>query len=393
MRHGSSGDWKLSEMNAKLIYEVGRHLSHEKAISAKLVVLMSVAAAVQREANWQERCWCHEGSFGSPGTFRERLMRYRKDSAGCAWKGRRGSELAAGKWRTQISNIANYRSADLRDLLFDSPPDVRAATLALEAHLKHSVLEQITMKLEVWGKLPLKMFGMFACQQGGSIEDSRQTCKECLAELEVAAAAGNRSRIHRAVYRLFLDSDLPFKQDLESFASGGVDQLSHATLYELRCYAMSPTVTRKTEGAHSRISKFQKASTHMYPANINSQIKKIELATSLELDPAYYKFAVKMWPKRFLGRSLLECTHPPQHRWKARVLGRCNMFKILGARPGQRVQGSRRLVRARPRNGRGQADCISAPEVLPKAHVNGRLYLYNVEDQFRDLQPEQGALE
>eukprot|EP00959_Pyramimonas_sp_CCMP1952_P230112 4811073-Pyramimonas_sp.AAC.1 len=125
-------------------------------------VLLSVSAAVQQEANWQERCWCHSHLFDdSPKGFQERLADYRRASARCPWKGCRAAELAAGHWRTHVHNIRHYRTRELHDLCFEARPEDRSLVVSLETNLKQCICEQLDMKLSPWGQLPLRLIGIY----------------------------------------------------------------------------------------------------------------------------------------------------------------------------------------------------------------------------------------
>eukprot|EP00959_Pyramimonas_sp_CCMP1952_P106406 2224458-Pyramimonas_sp.AAC.1 len=169
--------WKVGELSAKSIDDIGAYLVRWRYFVQLAKVVYAVAAGVQREANWQERCWCHEHVFESSDrslSFVDRLNKYRKVARHCDWKCRRGCELAAGHWQTHINNIRDCTSRDLQKLYMECSDDERRKLQALERELKTSITEQLHLKLSPWGKLPLKLLGIYVHMQSGSLDRARE---------------------------------------------------------------------------------------------------------------------------------------------------------------------------------------------------------------------------
>lgn len=251
MVHGSGGgdDWNLNEINAAVIREIEGLMRDAPKLTAQNTILLMVSAAVQREASWQERCWCHEHLMQEPGkTVRQRLASYRTAAHKCPWRCHRGGELAAGGAARHVSNLQNATSKELRQLLLQSTPAQRQDIMKTENKIKTAVIEQVRIKLSPWSALPLKMLGIIPYKQSGDLSFSQQICAECIQERDDALAVGRGMRLHRAVHKLMVDESLPFRRELELFGRRETNQLGPNVAWELWQYCMSPTVTRKTDG-------------------------------------------------------------------------------------------------------------------------------------------------
>eukprot|EP00959_Pyramimonas_sp_CCMP1952_P021596 455215-Pyramimonas_sp.AAC.1 len=57
---GGEHQWKVGELSAKSIGDIGDYLVTWRHFVQLANVVYAAAAGAQREANWQGRCWCHE---------------------------------------------------------------------------------------------------------------------------------------------------------------------------------------------------------------------------------------------------------------------------------------------------------------------------------------------
>jgi hypothetical protein len=105
----------------------------------------AIAWTLERECTWFEGCPCHEHLLSSgPGTYRQRVARFRRLSAKCKRKGRRGVEMAAGRLEVICRNITLASSKPLRDFWENcGDPEQRA-----QLQMKDGVPQVITAVAE-----------------------------------------------------------------------------------------------------------------------------------------------------------------------------------------------------------------------------------------------------
>jgi hypothetical protein len=117
--------------------------------------------------------------------------------------------------------------------------------------------------------------------------------------------------------------------------------------WELLTYARGQIVTRRAEGVHGNIKKHQKAKDWMVPSLLNTKLKLPQLVAQLD-DPDFWHFCVQHYNRRNLSRLVVSFATPVRDRWKL--------------------------------------DCE------PQRKTLERIYLYNVDAQFRDLSGPRAAL-
>jgi len=105
-------------------------------------------------ASWCEGCHCHEGVLTSHHTWYQRSKETRSNGVSCAYKGRRGPELAAGHLDDHIEWLSSSALAEVLSYCTSLSMDDRAKLLVDWNSAVDKALLEISLKTEHWKLLP-----------------------------------------------------------------------------------------------------------------------------------------------------------------------------------------------------------------------------------------------
>lgn len=243
-----------------------------------------------------------------------RLSLYRRESEGCMWKGRRMIEMACGRIHIFRANIRESSTPKYRSYLAGCSVGLRATLAHMEETIKVKLQEALSAKFSYFQGIPYGFLAAFGHERSEmSIEQCRQRVAELLAERDRVIAAGDQYKLHRVTMHLACGQDNPLRQQLEVFAAGGV--LGAEITYELRLYAFGSIVSRKVEGVHARVKKWQNKKDVMKPSLLNPILKRAELSLLLD-NPSFFIFACGWWTRRKLANRVLSFVVPMKDQWK-----------------------------------------------------------------------------
>ena len=117
-----------------------------------------------------------------------------------------------------------------------------------------------------------------------SCSERRTLSHTGFAEVEQAVQKGHAGRLHRVAQKFLMDDAHPHKLELRAFADN-IAELGAASELALLRYGQSPTVMRKTEGAHTVVKTYVKKAPATLPSLINTKLKRRELFGKLEKEP------------------------------------------------------------------------------------------------------------
>lgn len=263
--------------------------------------------------NWLESCACHEHLFQNMSSNRQRKKRRKLFGGGtfadCPMRGKRASELAAGKIEETLAELS---STALNFFSGEVDPGISEADRALlsqdfqyaKAHLHFVLLS----KLDFWQKIPWRLCGL--SHHWPSI--ARKVASECVKEFEESMAKpGMRLEHHHPVSVRFLARDGPLRSDLEAFIGGS----SMSVPLELAASSLKfvPVVERVVEGLHRNV-KIASKHVRIGPTKVSLAVRLQEVMEGLETRPAFLrdleaKFDVTRQPKQ-AAAALGILSHP-----------------------------------------------------------------------------------
>ena len=131
-----TGALVLNDVGAAVIRRCRQALDRP-GIRLRVHIARCVSRAADKVAVWCEGCACHEHLLqGGEGSSRKRKMNFAKASIDCPWKGCRGPELASGKWKVLVGNIAGASDPWLQEEYAEATAAQRCAGADFEKVVK-----------------------------------------------------------------------------------------------------------------------------------------------------------------------------------------------------------------------------------------------------------------
>lgn len=297
---GHSGD-DVSRVYAGVIQDVSAAL-RDNLLLWKTYMLLATARQLDHFGTWCEGCWCHQYILDDTSRpLRQRTLAYKRESAGCPWKGRRMVELCAGALEIHLARVGKATSAQCQAAMAEVQGDGLLILQQMEQELKTTLISHLRSKFAFVQSLPVKLLGLYIAEQGGSIMTARRVATEVLEEVEQARALGRLAKLHRVAQR-FLVEDQTLRSQIVDLSLGG--ELGLELKVELRAYAMALCVTRRTEAVHASLKREMARSSWMLPALVFSRLRESSILEALDSKP-FLLFCVKRWRRRGLHKLLL----------------------------------------------------------------------------------------
>jgi hypothetical protein len=198
---GDTGDLIAIDRNClKTIDEAQQHRLYYMAL-AEAHALFS--REVGKFARWFGGCPCHDHIWCQDISDEAKNKLFVKEigvTSGvkeCIWRGRRGSELARGHWKTLLDTFRAATSTTLQHRLVPLPAAERArVTHALEI-MKTTWREELSAKLRYWDELPHALLGVWP-----NDSKSKEMAQKALQKWELISGTDKEKHMHRVTYRL-----------------------------------------------------------------------------------------------------------------------------------------------------------------------------------------------
>ena len=236
-----------------------------------------VRPAVQ--ATWAEGCHCHAHLLDprAGGTWKSRLNKYQKESAGCMWKGRRGAFMAGGHLSVILDNVRKATDEHLKLRYAEEPAATKVVMRSIEVSLKDRVCQLLALKLSFWTSLPYSILGIFrAALDPTAVHASKELARSCIREYDQIVSDRRGGKLHRVAHH-FLDKGSLLRVMLTSYANTDVDLLALPPLYkELFAYAAIPIVCRRIEAVHSVVKGSMSKAGYQRMAMVASKVRHDE---------------------------------------------------------------------------------------------------------------------
>jgi len=277
--------------------------ANQAMLSAETEMYSVFAHACGQAARWFTGCPCHDHIWTLPISDAAKLKRFRREvGAGvqeCVWRGRRGSELARGKWRELVANVRDASSATLQQRLVLLTEAQRTALVRRFDHLKMSWCEEVHTKWSFWEQLPHVLFGMWPAD-GRSQAMARQACRKW----DAARAQGEAKYCHRVAQRIMNPaSGTCFPVLVRALAETG--EMHPDLEIEIRAMNMAATCEQRIEEVHAKIGQINMSTGRsLDPPSTCARLRQPQ---NLEVlgDWRARLFLIHAWDKR-LARELLQ---------------------------------------------------------------------------------------
>jgi hypothetical protein len=104
-------------IDPKCMVKIKEAQARSAVLCARTEAYAVLAGAVGREARWFGGCPCHDHIWTSGDSPERQRAQFRREVGEgvleCIWRGRRGSELARGRWRGMVSSVRDASSSEL----------------------------------------------------------------------------------------------------------------------------------------------------------------------------------------------------------------------------------------------------------------------------------------
>jgi len=270
----------------------------------------------ERWAGSLEGCECHADIWRKKRRWDKILDEIEADTGRrhCVWKGRQGAWwVAEGRLRF-IGSLMSLSSVGFESRLRKcTDADAKRNALKWMDRLRNTCAEIIGDKLAFWDHIPWKGIGIYHAELGGSLERSKQVCRECIAEWDKALAEVRRQSLHRVAERLFSPETLCGQQLRDFVADTTGKPLHHYPDAYIRVqeYALLTLVERRVESIHAVIKRLLKKHTFITPPQLCAELRESDNMRKLETVPAFRAFCIDNWRSRKLVHDLLSQRLPP----------------------------------------------------------------------------------
>lgn len=278
-------------------------------LAEKCAVLRFLSSGLGRMATWCEGCRCHQHIMDDQLlSVKDRATKYRNESSHCAWKGKRGVELASGELDRLIERFLNKHDRALQEV-YASLDNLQGGELRrFESEIRTKVEGAIRMKLGFWKSLPHSLLAIAGGMLGMTSEDaSKAAARACIAEYQAAVEDGAGAKVHRVAQR-FLSSTSLLRPMLVRYADSDVPLRAMPELaLELKSYAMTSIVCRRIEAVHSAVKSAQKSCTRYRLAWVAARVRRLDVCRALDAGPRFREFLEAHWRRRNILKSSLRC--------------------------------------------------------------------------------------
>ncbi len=360
-----------------------------------LFMVNGIHSVLSKLEFWLEDCSCHEHLFQNMSSKRQRKKRQALFGGGrfvdCPMRGKRASELAAGKLEETLSELSmtalNVFSCEL-DWRISQEDRVVVLTdfEYAKAHL-HFVL---VAKFDFWQKIPWRLCGI--SHHWPSV--ARQIAGDCLAEFdESMRMAGVLEEHHHPVSLRFLAPGGPLRTDLEAFAAGA--PMSEHLQSEAFALKFIPVVERVVEALHRDVKV---ASKHIKlgPTKVSLSVRLREIMERMDADPDFLPDLQKVFdltrhPKQaaaslgIFGHPALVALRnqgstdsPVWIRAVAHIVHRCDLETQFAD-----MSQARRTHVAKRKADTSQAEKLHNNQALPTPRTYESIFKRAISDHFR----------
>ena len=251
-----------------------------------LFMVHGLHSIISNFENWLEGCSCHEHLFQNLSSKRQRSKRGKLFGgarfADCPMRGKRSSELAAGRVEETISDLTrtalNVFSKQIDDRISEDDRSILLMDFEFAKTHLHFVL---VAKFDFWQKIPWRLCGI--SHHWPSV--GRHIAKECIAEFdESMRKVGMLEEHHHPTSRHFLAQDAPLRQDIEAFAAGG--SMSEPLQFAASKLKFIPVVERVAEALHRDVKVASKHNIKLGPTKVSLAVRLREIMQR-SADPAF----------------------------------------------------------------------------------------------------------
>lgn len=251
-----------------------------------LFMVHGLHSIISNFENWLEGCSCHEHLFQNLSSKRQRSKRGKLFGgarfADCPMRGKRSSELAAGRVEETISDLTrtalNVFSKQIDDRISEDDRSILLRDFEFAKTHLHFVL---VAKFDFWQKIPWRLCGI--SHHWPSV--GRHIAKECIAEFdESMRKVGMLEEHHHPTSRHFLAQDAPLRQDIEAFAAGA--SMSEPLQFAASKLKFIPVVERVAEALHRDVKVASKHNIKLGPTKVSLAVRLREIMQR-SADPAF----------------------------------------------------------------------------------------------------------
>ena len=257
-------------------------------------VLYAVHGCLYEFQNWAESCPCHSRPFTvkdgfSPGRpYFARRSEYVGETgvpdSSCPMRGRRAPELAAGRHRSHLTDLANQclgmllartRQLENRDFI------IRDFELARTA-----LTEVVSMKFAYWEYIPHKVCILGYTGDDGTI--AREGLRDCIRQYTAMSEAQRQSLWPLALH--VLDPASPLHAEVVRFTDGGEPLRELPGLRRLAGEVLCIPVCERSIEAKHRLSKLASSrAPNASGAFVNVHLQLPDLRRRLRSDPHLFQ--------------------------------------------------------------------------------------------------------
>lgn len=361
-----------------------------------LFMVNGIHSVLSKLEFWLEDCACHEHLFQNMSSKRQRKKRQALFGGGrfvdCPMRGKRASELAAGKLEETLSELSmtalNVFSCEL-DWRISQEDRVVVFTdfEYAKAHL-HFVL---AAKFAFWQKIPWRLCGI--SHHWPSV--ARQIAGDCLAEFdESMRTVGVLEEHHHPVSLRFLRQGGPLRTDLEAFAAGA--PMSEHLQSEAFALKFVPVVERVVEALHRDVKVASKHNIKLGPTKVSLAVRLREIMERMDANADFLPGLQKIFdltrnPKQaaaslgiFGHPSLVALRNqgsadaPVWIRAVAHIVHRCDLeTQFADMSQARKTHGAKRKADT------SQAERIHNNQALPTPRTYESIFKRAISDHFR----------
>ena len=136
-----------------------------------------------------------------------------------------------------------------------------------------------------------------------------------LTEISTCRTKGKLHKLHRIVFRIFLDGEPPFETVLQAWVDThhedmSLAQLAPAEFLRMLEYALTPIVEEEAEGEHAKLAQLLQGHDHRLPDQNSALLRAPQTLSKLD-DQKFFGWAERTWKARGVLKHLLAFIDSP----------------------------------------------------------------------------------